>query len=335
MARTELDSIDRSIQSAVDWLTSKGRQPGSAMLAAIVDAAADEVVTRRRAVCAELRQRIVAGDGRAREELAAIADAAFAELRTAVGAGARAAGPVAAVVFAFDQLWRDPDASEYLDDPDYDEGVRLEIMARIDRLNLVIRSYDGFVDVLTPLLRSRGTTRVLDLAAGHGGFCLAAARVASARGLDLHFTATDLKPEYLELGAERARAEGLPIDFASQDALDLSNLDPGAYDIITCTQTLHHFSPGLVAVMFEEASRVAGRGVVFLDACRSLIAGLGLAAFGALRLRHLPFTHDSWVSARRFYLPEELSMLARLGPWGDDVESVWVEPGHCLLRLAL
>jgi SAM-dependent methyltransferase len=201
-------------------------------------------------------------------------------------------------------------------------------------MNGVIDSYAGFVDALEPLLLRDRATRVLDLAAGHGGFCLAAARIARARGDAIEFTASDIKPEYLELGAEEARAEGLPIDFVYQDALDLSNLEPGRYDIIACTQSLHHFSPGMVAVMFEAAARAAGRGVVFVDACRSTLVGLALGSYGLVRCRQPAFAHDSWVSSRRFFLPEELGMLARLGPWGDGVESTWLPPGHCLLRLA-
>ena len=42
--------------------------------------------------------------------------------------------------------------------------------------------------------------------------------------------------------------------------LDLSNLEPGAWDIIVCTQAIHHFPPSMTARMFREAARSAGRG---------------------------------------------------------------------------
>jgi ubiquinone/menaquinone biosynthesis C-methylase UbiE len=221
-----------------------------------------------------------------------------------------------------------------MDRPDLDEATRQRIVAELGALNDVLGSYVHFLDEMQPLLAPGRTTRVLDLAAGHGGFCVAAAKVAKQRGLDMHFTASDLEPAYLELGAAHARREGLDVDFVQQDALDLSNLDDGAYDIITCTQALHHFPPGLIAVMFEAASRAATRGVVFIDGCRSVVTGIGLASFGILRFRNPSFVHDAWVSARRFFVPEELELLARIGPWGDRVHARWESPGHCVVRLA-
>ena len=44
------------------------------------------------------------------------------------------------------------------------------------------------------------------------------------------------------------------------------------------------------------------------------------------------FAHDAWVSYRRFYTPEELGLIARLGPEADGVEAKWMRPAHCLVR---
>jgi len=85
--------------------------------------------------------------------------------------------------------------------------------------------------------------------------------------------------------------------------------------------------------MFEEAARHAGAAVVFIDGCRSLLTGTMLQVVGRLRYRNPAFAHDGWVSSRRFFVPEELELLARIGSWGDGVESRWLSPGFCLLRL--
>jgi hypothetical protein len=85
--------------------------------------------------------------------------------------------------------------------------------------------------------------------------------------------------------------------------------------------------------MFEAAARAAARGVVFIDGCRSALTGVGLAAFGLLRFGSTNFVHDAWVSSRRFFVPEELALLARVGPWGDRVEVRWARPGFCVVRL--
>lgn len=212
--------------------------------------------------------------------------------------------------------------------------MRVSIMTALDDFNNALSSYQRFFEVRVPLVepgRGGRPARVLDLAAGHGGFPLAGARLAAERGLDIRFTASDIKQEYLEIGGREAARGGVDVDFVIQDALDLSNIAPGTYDIIVCTQSLHHFPPGLVAVMFEQATRVAGRGVLFIDGCRSALASLGVALFGAIGYRSLPFIHDGVISLRKSYVPEELELLARMGSWGDGSVATWMAPGYCLL----
>lgn len=324
--------LDRGIAATARTAGRLGPPLITALLADQRRAALEAALERHRPAAAALAPGLGAGDAVARDRLAVLAAIALGDMRSALAVGARSAGLGRAAARAFDARFHDGDLPEYLDDPGLDPDLRRRIMASLDSVNETISGYESFLDALRPLVRDRGPTRVLDLAAGHGGFALSAAREARDRGLDLVFTASDIKREYLDMGAAVARREGLPVEFVLQDALDLSNLERGAYDVVLCTQSLHHFPPGLIAVMFQEAARVAGRGVVFVDGCRSLATGAFLAVLGTLRYRSRGFVHDSWVSARRFYVPEELELLARLGPFGDRVESRWVRPGHCLLR---
>jgi 2-polyprenyl-3-methyl-5-hydroxy-6-metoxy-1,4-benzoquinol methylase len=310
-----------------------GPTPATRELAAVRAAARDRVIARHRGRADELGRAIAAGEAAAAAELAALGNRALGELRDQVSADVT--GPVRRLLAAGDARWAACDEPEYLDDPELDAELRQSIMRDLDRINEMLGSYELFLAELLPLVAGDRGSAVLDLAAGHGGFALASARAASARGIDLRFTASDIKREYLDMGAAVAEREGLDVDFAVQDALDLSNLDHGAYDIITCTQSLHHFPPGLITVMFETAARAAGRGVVFLDGCRSSMVGLWLAGVGLAGFRNRAFAHDAWVSTRRFFVPEELELLARLGSWGDGVESRWLSPGYCLLRLAV
>jgi 2-polyprenyl-3-methyl-5-hydroxy-6-metoxy-1,4-benzoquinol methylase len=283
----------------------------------------------RRAALPGILSAHAAGD---RSELADVAEEALAAMRSDVDERARSGGLLASAFARGDIRWRDCDADELLDDPELDPGLRSSIMSTLDYFNELVDSYERFFDALLPLARPGKTTRVLDLAAGHGGFCLAAARIAAERGLDFSFTASDLKREYLDMGEERARRDGLDVDFVVQDALDLSNLAPDSYDIVICTQSLHHFPAGLVAVMFEAASRAASRGVVFIDGCRSVLSAATTAMFGGLGMRNAGFVHDGWISMRKCFVPEELELLARLGRADGELESVWMPPNHCLLR---
>jgi len=266
------------------------------------------------------------------DALARFAEMALSEMRDDVRRRAGLSGPLLKFIAEGDRIWGSCDREEYLDDPELDPVLRTSIMSSLDELNGILDSYRWFFDELSPLLNPDGPTRVLDLAAGHGGFARAGALLARERGLDIHFTASDLKREYLDMGEALVAGQDLPVEFVVQDALNLSNLAEGAFDIITCTQSIHHFPPGLVAVMFEAATRAAARGVVFIDGCRSVLACAAITVFSALSKSHPAFVHDAFVSTRKFFVPQELELLARIARPTGQLESSWKPPGHCLLR---
>jgi ubiquinone/menaquinone biosynthesis C-methylase UbiE len=233
-----------------------------------------------------------------------------------------------------DGWWRRTDACEYLDDPAVDETMRVDILRTLDKMNDLLGSYNVFFQRMRPLMPSGRAARVLELAAGHGGFALAVAALARQTDFDIELTATDIKEEYLALGRARAASLGLSVNFSVQDALDLSNIQTDVYDLVVCTQSLHHFQPGQVALMFSEAARVARYGVIFIDGARSALNAAMIASLSLLVYRHGPFVHDMLVSFRRFFVPEELELLARLGPWGSTASAVWTPPGHCVVELS-
>ena len=318
-----------------EWIKKLARRgvrvPGDVLFASTRRRVLDEVVALHRPQAVRLGQRLSQGDSAAQDELSELATRALRSLREGVAVDSL----LARAGSALDRAWHKPNAVELMDRPDLDEGRRTRIIESLDRWNLLSGSYDLFLDELRPLLRPDGPTRILDLASGHAGFALHLLRVARDQGLELEVTATDLSPEYLEVGRARALSEGLDLDIRVQDALDLRNLEPGEFDIVVCTQAQHHFPAGLVAVMFESAARAAGRGVVFIDGSRSALHAATMATMGQLWFRHRDFTYDSVTSLRRFFFPEELELLARIGDWGDDVTARWMPPNHCLVRLDL
>lgn len=332
MSHGDPRSLDRLLRAAVHRVTSHGPPPPLRLLARLRREALSRTLEVARPRADRLGSRLCAGDASAREELADLAARSLVAMRREVQLRASEAGPLTSLAARADARWNDCNAEELLDDPTLDVTLRTAIMGTLDRFNESCSIYQRFFDNLLPLAREDGPTRVLDLAAGHGGFALHAAASARARGLDVQFVATDIKPEYLEMGESLARQRDLPVRFAVQDAFDLSNLAPGSYDIIVCTQSLHHFPPGSIALMFEAATRVAASGVVFVDACRSSLSATYAAFYAALRREPPAWIHDAWISTRKALVPEELELLARLGRWGDGVESRWQAPAHCLLR---
>ncbi len=270
---------------------------------------------------------------------------AIVELRGVAGARA-AKRRVERVAHALDRVLQ-RDRPEWLDDPSFDMALRVRTLDRLDLLNTVIGSYDSFATVLEPAVeraRAAGVKRpvVVDLASGHAGFALLMAERLGAREGRVRVVATDLVTEYLDLGREKARALGLgedAVSFVAQDALDLDDLPEkiGApVDVICCTQSVHHFSPGMVARLLGEASAHARHGVVFVDGERDPLAFAMVVLFGAALSRFgAPFVHDSLVSIRRMFTEQELHLIARLAPSRDSrdgagvpVRAGWLRPGH-------
>jgi SAM-dependent methyltransferase len=97
----------------------------------------------------------------------------------------------------------------------------------------------------------RAGERVLDVAAGNGNATLAAAR----RFADV--TSTDYVPALLERGRDRARADGLKIDFQVADVEDLPFAD-GSFDVVLSTYGAM-FAPDHPRTA-SEMLRVARRG---------------------------------------------------------------------------
>jgi ubiquinone/menaquinone biosynthesis C-methylase UbiE len=230
------------------------------------------------------------------------------------------------------------DRPELLDDPRFPEAERVHVLDRLDRMNDVLGSYDSFVALTVPLVeraraRGRGTVTVHDLAAGHGGFALV---LKDRLGEAAHVVASDVKDEYLALGRRAAAERRLDVSFVVQDALSLAHLAGSGVDVFTCTQSLHHFPPGMIARMIGEASRVAREGIVFIDAERSWTSIAFLAPFAILWGRSYAFVHDTVVSLRRMYYEEELALLAALAPGlppGARVETGFAHPAHAFLRI--
>lgn len=331
--------LDRWIGDAARVVSRWARPtPTGLALAALRREAADRVLAHRHLALRELAA--VFEDERpgdhpeitsAKNRLARLGADALDAMRREVDA--RAGRSWRAPLAYLDRLWRSTSTVELIDRPDFAEHERVRLMAHLDEMNVTLGAYASFLDVLRPFLRADRPTRVLDLAAGHGGFLLEVARLARHERLALELVASDIAEEYLAIGRAHAAAQGLPVRFVVQDALDTTNLERGAYDVVVCTQSLHHFPPGLVAVLVHEALRVASSAVVLIDGARSKTHAPLVSLLGVVRYRDLPFVHDSWVSLRKFFAPEELGLLARVGvvasPGGARrVTSRFLPPGH-------
>ena len=137
--------------------------------------------------------------------------------------------------------------------------------------------------------------RVLELASGHGELLAHVAAWAADREIEVELTGSDIVPAYVELGERKAREGGVPVRYRVLDALNLSDVEDRAFDIVLLTQTLHHFAPDQVARLFADAQLERGRQVVERDKLLIVDDGKGKGSAGLAsderqggRLRILP-----------------------------------------------
>lgn len=211
------------------------------------------------------------------------------------------------------------DAVEYLDRESVSEADKYREVRALDRVNRAIWAYRRFLRVLAPFIRGaardRGRpARLLELASGSGEFTLALAEAAQREGLPVEVTGSDIVEYYVDNGNASAQRRGLDVRFRRINAFDMGDVDAGDYDLVFIAQSVHHFSPGQVAMMIAQSRRIAGHGFVAVDGQRALhmlpLTGFVGAVGMAISQRH-HMAYDAIVSGRRFYGHAELEIAAR------------------------
>lgn len=259
-----------------------------------------------------------------------VADA-LAELRTGTAQGMRS-------LLSHTDRYLYRNANEHLDAADFPHGRRIYILDVLHRFNHHVGSYERWLEALLPLIERAEKNHpapivVHDLAAGHGGFSIYAKQHLGTR---VEMIASDVADEYLDIGRELAADQKVDVTFVVQDATRLaSQAAESPPDIYVCTQSVHHFAPGMVARMMGEAAAHARGGICVIDGERGVLPLLFMTPLMAAYGRDWPVVHDTFTSIRRMFYAEELWLLARLAPGADDCEinAGRLAPGHGIVTL--
>src|ERR1051325_4058900 len=115
--------------------------------------------------------------------------------------------------------------------------------------------------------RTPRTWTLLDVATGAGDIPRYLVDWARSQEIDLRVTATDLHP--VTLGFAREKSRFYPeIMFEAANLLALPYHD-NSFDIVTCSQALHHFNTRDIVAALRQMSRIARRAVIISDLVRS------------------------------------------------------------------
>jgi SAM-dependent methyltransferase len=269
-------------------------------------------------------------------ELERTADEAIGNLRRMREARAVDVSKVHDLAATFD-AWLRTSEPEYLDDPDFPPERKKAIVQALHRFNQGVFAYRRFYRVLRPLIRQvaverRTPVRILELASGSGEFSFALAALAKKDGIAVEITGSDYFREHVLAGNAKARTRGVDLSFIELNAFDMSALAPGDYDIVFIAQSIHHFSPGQVAMMVAQATRVASIGFVGIDGRRSM-ALFGIVPSMGLLFRSRDYLHDALVTLRKFYTETELELIARIAVPNGFVSVRPELPGYSVLTV--
>lgn len=199
---------------------------------------------------------------------------------------------------------------EILDDPHVDPAVRERSLGDVARANALFGGTNAVLAELTLVMGewTGGRMTLLDAGSGIGDIAARAREVAAGLGVDLRATGLD-NAESLARATARAAGHGV-----CGDALALPFRDR-SFDVVTCSQLLHHFAEPDAPDLLRELNRVARARVIVSDLRRHRLAaaGLWLASFP---LRFHPVSrHDGVVSVLRGFTLAELrqSVAAAVG----------------------
>ena len=98
----------------------------------------------------------------------------------------------------------------------------------------------------------------------------------------------------------------------------------GEFDIVVMAQSLHHFTPGQLAVVIAQSGRHATTAFVGIDGYRSVLLAGGVPLIASLQ-GIVSFTLDGLTSARKFYSELELDMIAEIATGRRDhtLDCLW------------
>jgi SAM-dependent methyltransferase len=191
---------------------------------------------------------------------------------------------------------------EIMDEPDDHPDLVVRSLADVALANRFFGGSRAVVRELDHLLDARRglqSISLLDVGTGLGDVPAAAARAAQARGVRIESVGIDASSASL-----RARVDSSVIAVQG-DALRLPF--PGdSFDVVICSQVLHHFVEPQIGELVKELDRVARLQVIIGDIRRSWLAaaGIWLASFP---LRFHPVSrHDGVTSVMRGFTTGEL-----------------------------
>jgi SAM-dependent methyltransferase len=225
----------------------------------------------------------------------------------------------------------DPDSPEMIDRPGMDRALLREELQTLERCNRRFGGHDLVLRYVRRFIRPAGasTFSILDLGTGLADIPRAIAAWARQRQLPVRITAVDGNSDVLEL-AEESCQDWPEIRFEKHDLRALP-YGRGSFDLVLCSTTLHHFDWADAVTVLQSMRRLARRGYVVNDLCRSWLTICATELFVRVLLCSPVVRHDAVQSCRGAFTIGELRDMAERA----ELSHYEINRHHAVFRMVL
>jgi 2-polyprenyl-3-methyl-5-hydroxy-6-metoxy-1,4-benzoquinol methylase len=201
---------------------------------------------------------------------------------------------------------------EQMDDPELDRDEHLKALSGLQRINAWTGNASLVWKHLSALARECNARplRVLDIATGAADIPIALLKISASQGMKLEIDACDFSEQAIDFATENCSAAKVAVRLFRHDILRDEICDQ--YDVVMCSQFLHHLTDEEVAIVLRKMKLAATRRVVAVDLERGRLNWLQVW-FATRVLSRSKIVHfDGPQSVRAALAVEEFSNLAQL-----------------------
>jgi ubiquinone/menaquinone biosynthesis C-methylase UbiE len=212
------------------------------------------------------------------------------------------------------------DADELIDSPDVTSADFEQSFRDIRRINRFLGGVSIIRRELDRQIKPSESASLLDLGTGTADIPLAMIKRFRAHSGNLSATGLDANQKIIEIARLQTSAE-TRLKLLVGNAASLPFAD-GAFDFVTCSLTLHHFSDALSITALREMVRVSRRAVIVNDLKRGYLPAALIWIVTRLALMHRLTKHDGPLSVMRSRtVPEYRELGSKAGFPGAQIRS--------------
>lgn len=198
-----------------------------------------------------------------------------------------------------------------IEDPNADAELLRDELGSIRTINRFFGGHAAIRRGMRLLLAGskKSDISVLDLGTGSADLPVVLADLAPRLNRRFRITAVDNHPRVLEIARERTR-QYPEISIEAGNLMSL-NYPPGAFDVVICSLTLHHFTREDATEIIRSMNSICRIGFLVNDLERSRLAAWTTKCYTRLTTRNRMTLTDSYLSVLRGFTRMEVHGMAR------------------------